>query len=68
MLIMYLFLSYAHVNLCHFISSFWFRGLAASSACGSSGTFLFTFFIIQCFLNDSIPVLLSFYVLSIPII
>ena len=37
------FLSYAHVNLCHFFSSSWCRGLAATSACGSSWTFLFTF-------------------------
>ena len=38
-----LFVSYAHVNLCHFFSSSWYRGLAAASACGSSWTFLFTF-------------------------
>ena len=39
---MHLFVSYAHVNLCHFFSSFWCRGLAAASTCGSSWTFLFT--------------------------
>ena len=39
-----LFVSYAHVNRCHFFSSSWCRGLAAASACGSSWTFLFTFF------------------------
>ena len=44
MLIVHLFVSYAHVNLCHFFSSSWCRGLAAASACGSSWTFLFTFF------------------------
>ena len=41
---MHLFVSYAHVNLCHFFSSSWCQGLAATSACGSSWTFLFTFF------------------------
>ena len=44
MLIVDLFVSYAHVNLCHFFSSSWCRGLAAAFACGSSWTFLFTFF------------------------
>ena len=39
-----LFVSYAHVNLCHSFSSTWCQGLAASSACGSFWTFLFTFF------------------------
>ena len=43
-LIVHLFVSYAHVTPCHFFSSFWCRGLAAVSACGSSWTFLFTFF------------------------
>ena len=43
-LIVHLFVSYAHVNLCHFFSSSWCLGLAAASACGSSWTFLFTFF------------------------
>ena len=43
MLIVHLFVSYAHVNLCHFFSSSWCRRLAAASACGSSWTFLFTF-------------------------
>ena len=42
-LIVHLFVSYAHVNLCHFFSSSWCRGLAAASAFGSSWTFLFTF-------------------------
>ena len=37
------FVSYAHVNLCHFSSSAWCRGLAAASACGCSWTFLFIF-------------------------
>ena len=45
MLIVHLFVSYAHVNLCHFFSSSWCRGLAAASACGSSWTFLFTMFV-----------------------
>ena len=39
MLIVHLFVSYAHVNLCHFFSSSWCRGLAAASACGTSWTF-----------------------------
>ena len=43
MLIVHSFVSYAHVNLCHFFSSSWCQGLAAASACGSSWTFLFTF-------------------------
>ena len=41
MLIVQLFVSYAHVNLCRFFSSYWCRGLAAASACGSSWAFLF---------------------------
>ena len=45
MLIVHLFVSYTYVNLCHFFSSSWCRGLAAASACGSSWTFLFTFLI-----------------------
>ena len=44
MLIVHLFVSYAHVNLCHFFSSSCCQGLAATSVCGSSWTFLFTFF------------------------
>ena len=32
MLIVHLFASYAHVNLCHFFSSSWCQGLAAASA------------------------------------
>ena len=43
MLIVHLFVSYAHVNLSHIFSSSWCRGLAAASACGSSWTILFTF-------------------------
>ena len=47
MLIVHLFVGYAqHVNLCHFFSSSWCRGLAAASACGSSSTFLFTFLVV----------------------
>ena len=41
--IVHLFVGYAHVNLCHFFSSSWCRGLAAASASGSSWTFLYTF-------------------------
>ena len=41
MLIVHLFVSYAHVSLCHFLSSSWCRGFAAASACSSSWTFLF---------------------------
>ena len=40
MLIVHLFVNYAYVNLCHF---FWCRGLAAASACGSSGLFCLPF-------------------------
>ena len=64
MLIVHLFVSYAHVNLCHFFSSSWCRGLAAASACGSSWTFLFTFFILSlyiCFLNHKITLSLNRY-------
>ena len=43
MLIVHLFVSYAHVNLSNFFSSSWCQGLAATSTCGSSWTFLFTF-------------------------
>ena len=43
MLIVHLFVSYACVHLCHCFSSFRYQGLAATSACGSSWTFLFTF-------------------------
>ena len=35
--------NYAHVNLCHIFSSSWCQRLAATSACDSSWTFLFTF-------------------------
>ena len=42
MLVVHLFVSYIHVNLSHFFSSSWCRGLAAASACGCSWTFLFT--------------------------
>ena len=46
MLIVHLFVSFAHINLCHFFSSSWCQGLAATSACGSSWTFLFTFLVL----------------------
>ena len=36
--------SLTHFNLCHCFSSSWYQGLVATSACGSSWTFLFTFF------------------------
>ena len=52
MLIVHLFVSYAHVNLCHFFSSSWCWGLAAASACGSSWTFLFTFLLICYDMED----------------
>ena len=38
-----LFVSYAHIKLCHLFSSSWCQELAAISACGASWTFLFTF-------------------------
>ena len=46
MLIVHLFVtcSYAHVNLCRLFYSSWCQRLAATSDCGSSWTFLFTFF------------------------
>ena len=47
MLIVHLFVSYAHINLCHLFSSSLCQGLAATSACGSSWTFLFTFLLLQ---------------------
>ena len=47
MLTVPLFVSYAHVNLCHFFSSSLCRGLSAASACGSSLTFLLTFLVIS---------------------
>ena len=52
MLIVHLFVSYAQVNLCHFFSSYWCRGLAAISTYGSSWNFLFTFFKVA---NSLIP-------------
>ena len=59
MLIVHLFISYAllcNYNLCHLISSSWCRGLAAASACGSSWTFLFTFFLLSSWLPTVWPV------------
>ena len=53
MLIVHLFVRYAHVNLCHCFSSSWCRGLAAASASGSSWTFLFTFFGGSCLLGGT---------------
>ena len=53
MLFVHLFVSYAHVNLCHVFSSSWCRGLAVTSAYGSSWTFLFTF------LNQNLPAFCS---------
>ena len=44
MLIVHLFVSYPRVNLCYFFSSTWCQGLAATSVCGYSWAFLFTFF------------------------
>ena len=43
MFIVHLFVSYAHLNQCHFFSSSWCRGLAVASACGPFWTFLITF-------------------------
>ena len=50
-LVVHLFVSYAHVNLCHFFSSSWCRWLGEASVCGSFLTFLFTFFY-QSLSND----------------
>ena len=61
MLIVRLFVSYAHVNLCHFFSSSWCRGLAAASACGSSRTFLCTFLVVV-FPSDKIVKTVECYV------
>ena len=44
--VVHLFVSYAHVDLCHFFSPSWYQGLAATSARGSSWTFLFTFLLL----------------------
>ena len=43
MLIVHLFVSYAYVNLCHFVSSTWCRGLAATSSCGLSDFSIYLF-------------------------
>ena len=43
MLIVHLFVRYAHINLCDFFSSSSCQGLAATSACGASWTFMFNF-------------------------
>ena len=45
MLVVHLYVSYAHVNLCHVFSSSWCKEVTATSAGGSFRTFLFTFFI-----------------------
>ena len=42
MLIVHLFVRYAHVNLCHFFLSSWCQGLAATSACCSACISMFT--------------------------
>ena len=42
MVIVHLFVNYAHVNLCHFSLPPGNQGLAATSACDSFWTFLFT--------------------------
>ena len=47
LLIVHLFVSYAHVNPYRFLSSSWCQVLAATSAYGSSWTFLFTFFLVN---------------------
>ena len=63
-LIVHSFVSYAHVNLCHFFSSSWCRGLSAATACGSSWTFLFTFSIncerLRCIPNCDFVVILKY--------
>ena len=41
--IVHLFVIYVHFHLCHLFSSSWCQVLAATSARGSSWTFLFTF-------------------------
>ena len=51
MLIVHLYVSYAHVNLCHFFCHSWCRGF---SACGSSWTFLFTFLYFDVISNSFI--------------
>ena len=60
MLIVHLFVSYAHVDLCHFFSSSWYQGLAAASACRSSWTFRLPFF---RFLMDALSGLLGGWIL-----
>ena len=66
MIIVHMFVSHAHVNLCHFFSSSWCRGLAAASACGSSWTFPFTFSIYP--VKDERYDLLLFYANVKPIV
>ena len=44
-LIVHLFVSYAHVNLCHFFASSWCQGLAATSACALPGLFYLPFLV-----------------------
>ena len=58
MVIVHLFVSYAHVNLRHFFSSSVCRGFAVASACGSSWTFLFTFYQVY-------KVIINFYLHSL---
>ena len=60
-LIVHLFVSYAHVNLCQFFSSPWCQAMPATSAYGFSWTFLLTYFqhynkIITCFLSRKMKI------------
>ena len=68
MLVVHLFVSYAHVNLCHFFSSSWCQGLAATSACGSSWIFLWLFCAyLNRFSTYGVMLILEFFPLQLTI-
>ena len=62
-IIVHLFVSYAHVNLCYFFSSSWCQGLAATSACGSTWTFLFTF-CVYCYKAEPNQITLNLFLIK----
>ena len=61
MLIVHLFVGYAHVNLCHFSSSSGCQRVTSTSACGSSWTFLLPFFMY----NNFVYIILKQFFLTI---
>ena len=50
-LIVHLFISFAHVNWGHFFSSSWYRGLAAASACERVICNIYCFFVVVFFFS-----------------